>query len=227
MRPTAAELVAMHEDDFGELWGVIDHACEDDFVVTIIAVQVEPERTLEVLREWDERADGDVGMTIALDDATHRIPLTVSRHDRYVVLSSLAWLLRDTHTMFIGRDSLGGDTNKILTLPNAVVADLRAHHAAWLDDKLQVLEPGFDHFNNLAVPHLGDPAAYAAFAAGRGARDAERAQAVDELKAMLTGSLPADADPALRQASVELQEVVLKMQDDLVTVKRKPWWKFW
>ena len=199
--PTAEQLVRLDEDELSEVFVWVDHREEESSIVAGIAEQVAPARRL-LMEDVEEAADGSVSLRVQLDGAPHRIAMTLSPCDRYVAISSLAWLLRDSHRFYVARGSLDGDTQALLALPHAEVEALRRDHLAWLEDALEAVELGVDYFHGgVRVPHLGDPESYARFADdGR-----ERVAGRTEAEALFQGLLPGEPQAA----------------------KPRPWWKFW
>jgi hypothetical protein len=78
----------------------------------------------------------------------HPIPLTISRHDRYVV-SSLAELLEDDYRFFVLVPSLDSDTHGLRVAPKSVAEGWNP-----LPEHLTPLEPSFDYFSQIKVPYL-------------------------------------------------------------------------
>src|SRR5262245_54967184 len=79
----------------------------------------------------------------------HRIPLTMSPHDQYVVTSSLAELLKDHYRFFVLVPSLDTDTHGLLVAPIATAK-------AWdtMPAHLTPLRLGFDYFHQIRIPYL-------------------------------------------------------------------------
>ena len=132
-RPPAAD------DD--EAYIFIDHREEEESIVFSVSDRLAPADAL------DTRCDETLFVTFRGQE--HRIPLTISPHDRYVAVSSLAELLKDDYRFFVLVPSLNSDTHGLLVVPKSVAE-------AWnpLPEHLTPLELGFDYFGQIKVPYL-------------------------------------------------------------------------
>src|SRR5262245_2206219 len=127
--------------DDEEAYIFIDHREEEESIVLSVSERLAPADALAT------RCDETLFVTFRGQE--HRIPLTISRHDRYVAVSSLAELLKDDYRFFVLVPSLNSDTHGLLVVPKSVAE-------AWnpLPEHLAPLELGFDYFGQIKVPYL-------------------------------------------------------------------------
>ena len=103
-RPPAAD------DDDAYIF--IDHRQEEGSIVAFVSERLAPADVLAM--RYDE------ALFVTFRGQEHRIPLTFSRHDRYVAVSSLAELLKDDYRFFVLVPSLDSDTHGLLVVPRSV-----------------------------------------------------------------------------------------------------------
>ena len=136
------------QDDADLLW--VDHRDEEDGLVEAVSARIAPEDAMTF--EWrDEEA------WVSYRDEAHRLPLTFSPVDRYVALSSIAWLLRDRYAVWLLTSSLGGDTHGLLLLPIPEAAAMSAAEVAALEARFTRLALGHCHFHDAPVPYVDHP----------------------------------------------------------------------
>jgi hypothetical protein len=92
-------------------------------------------------------------------DATieKRIPLTETRHDRYVLLSSLAVMLKGVYSIYVSTEHLQSDTHGIALVKNTVFTEATAQEQKEFLEQFEALELGKDYFHGQLVPYLGAP----------------------------------------------------------------------
>jgi hypothetical protein len=151
MTITVKELVALDEEQRSEHFIWIDWR---SFEVEVV------EGAIQVLGE-----DGSLGfeeeddeITVLYNGRRFEIPLTHTGSDRYVMISSMAEILKDKYVFWLDRGSAeGADTHGLLLLTHAQSEELCRDHADWAAEHLLAFEPGFDHFSGLKVPFLHHP----------------------------------------------------------------------
>lgn len=158
----AHQIVSLNEEDFDDALLWVDHRSQEDEIIFEVADYLnEP-----LFAEWHEdklwlcyataEADADGNSTAnAEPDRKWQLPLTFTRHDRYVALSSLAEVLKDKYSFWLVEGRLGDDTHGLLILSHAVASQLQTEHADWLAETLVPMQLGFDYFNEIKVPYLG------------------------------------------------------------------------
>ena len=147
--PTVDLQALLHDPaahDEGLIW--VDHREAEDDIVAAVAEVLEAGDKLYA--EWRD----DVLVAVYQRQA-HEIPLTLSPHDRYVAISSLAELLKAGYRFWIRRDSLDGDTHGLLVASRSALAALTSAEREALEAAFQPLELGHDYFHGLRVPYLG------------------------------------------------------------------------
>jgi hypothetical protein len=185
-------LVALDEEDLQERFCWIDWRSEEREVVEGFSEYMTAEDALTCVDEYDAR-------TIVWRGETFAIPLTETGSDRYVMIHSVAEIVKDRYTVWGDPESIGGsDTHGFLILSNAVSDALMAQHPAWVAQHLRRLDPGMDEFNGIRVPWFGHETHAPDFEREHGAVQAQQA----ELKRMVAEAIDAGA-------------------------KKKPFWKFW
>lgn len=203
----------------------VDHRSEEEALVGWISERLAPEDALAA------RADGEQ-LFVGYRGAEHRIPLTLSPHDRYVAISSLAEVLKERYSFFVLVPSLESDTHGILVAPVAA-----AERWDPLPDHLYPLDLGYDYFGNIHVPWLGHEDEAPNFAE-ESARMREGSDAFANLlmSALFSGKT---SEAEIRKAfsetlqAPELKEARKGMDDAMAELRaltgagRKPWWKLW
>lgn len=166
----------------------IDHREEEASIVHAVSDRLAEEHALQV-EQLDEQ------MILRWCGQTHTVPLQMSPHDRYIMISSLAHLLREHYRFFVLVPSLDGDTHGLLVAPVAAVD-------AWgaLPEHLTPLELGHDYFHQVRVPYLGGEDTAPHFAADR-QRVANQSDAMAALvQGLFSGKITDDM--AARMAAV-------------------------
>lgn len=174
----AAQIVSLDEDAFDDALLWVDHRSQEDEIIFEVADYLnEP-----LFAEWrddklwlcyansESGANADSGANLGSGasaeanaeahtgseaDKYWLLPLTFTRHDRYVALSSLAEVLKDKYSFWLVEGRLGDDTHGLLILSHEVALQLQAEHAEWLAATLVPMQLGFDYFNEIKVPYLG------------------------------------------------------------------------
>jgi hypothetical protein len=168
----AQQIVSLNEDDFDDALLWVDHRSQEDEIIFEVADYLnEP-----LFAEWHEdklwlcyaSAEGIADVSTEANLAANSeadvsaepnrqwlVPLTFTRHDRYVALSSLAEVLKDKYSFWLVEGRLGDDTHGLLILSHAVASQLQTEHADWLSATLVPMQLGFDYFNEIKVPYLG------------------------------------------------------------------------
>jgi hypothetical protein len=142
----AKELTVMTEDDLDDCVDWIDWRAEEEEVVE--AVQARISETLTC--SWD-----DEEFFVYLDNKKLKIPVTLSRCDRYVTISSLAEILKAKYVFFLRNGHEGDDTHGLLIVPIDCVPVMRGKHGDWFSENFGELERGTDHFSGLRIPYFG------------------------------------------------------------------------
>lgn len=171
------QLVSLDEEDQSEAFVWIDWRSGEDEVVTGFAEQLDDPAAL-TFREEDGR------IIPILDGIERPVPLTLSGSDRYVMIHSLAELLKDRYTVWMHADSQGSDTHGFLVLRNDESAELQRLHPKWVKQTLQALSPGIDGFSGLDIPWWGHEDHASGFAQKRAAMDANTERQKARVRAM-------------------------------------------
>jgi hypothetical protein len=168
------------EDD-SDAYVFIDHREEETSIVEYVSARLSPEDVLEV--EEDEEQ-----ILVSHQGRVHPIPLQLSLHDRYIMISSLAELLRERYQFFLLRPSLGDDTHGLLVVSQS---DVRSWDA--VPDYLVALELGYDYFNGIRVPYLNQEACAPDFDVDRSRVVAGKDALGGLVQALFTGKMDANA----------------------------------
>jgi len=147
--------------------------------------------------ELTAREDGE-DLFVTYRGREHRIPLTISPHDRYVAISSLAELLKEHYRFFVLLPSHDTDTHGLLVVPVATAN-------AWgpLPEHLMPLQLGFDYFGQIKVPYLNHEDAAPDFASeSESARSTTHAMSQLLISAVLGGKVDAKASAELAKAAM-------------------------
>ncbi|KRA72039.1 hypothetical protein ASD78_16900 [Lysobacter sp. Root667] len=149
MRIPLATLVTLDEDELSEALIWIDWRSFESEVVSGFSDELDEADAIGMLDEDDPRELVHRGQT-------YLIPLTESGRDRYVMIASIAEILKDRYTVFVHSDSYGGaDTHGFLVLTNAEAAQARQHHSDWLERSFEPLPLAIDGFSGKAIPYFG------------------------------------------------------------------------
>lgn len=156
---------------------IVDHRSDDREIVESLASFIHVSKGALV---WvDDGADA----YLTWHGAKHRIPLTHSSHDRYVTVSSVAFVLREMYDLWQLKDRLADDTHSILLLSTSDSAQLETVYPDWTRDTLVRLDLGYDYFSKIRVPFAANENHNPRFA-----KDAARvANELAELEAAIRG----------------------------------------
>ncbi len=144
---TVDEVSETSEEIIDEELIIIDWRECDDAIIELIAEKVS--RTEQISAEFV----GDE-LWVSFNDERHKLPLTMSGHDRYVTISSLAWLLRDKYDFWLLASNIEDDTHQILITSTVESAKLNEEYKEFVDNQLVQLQIGFDYFNCVDIPYL-------------------------------------------------------------------------
>ena len=178
------------EDDY-DAYIIVDHREYELAIATGVAERLSPEHTLTAKETDDTILLGFQGQEFA-------VPLQFTPHDRYIMISSLAHLLREHYRFFLLESRLEDDTHYVLVADEASVN-------AWgaLPGHLVPLELGYDYFHGIHVPYLGGEDSAPDFEQDRqNVRDASEAMS-GFIEAILTGSLSDEAAAKLAALATE------------------------
>lgn len=163
-----SKLTSLTGEDFDAAFGWIDWRSSEQEVVDIVQSQLGADWTLQ-LTDDDERT------LLTVQGADHIIPLTGTGSDRYVMLSSLAEIMKETHVAWLHKGRLEDDTHGVLVLPKDQSDELENRHVAWVEQHLSPLKKGVDGFSGLAIPYCGGEDNAPDFEKEHGAADDARA----------------------------------------------------
>lgn len=128
----------------------IDHREAEDSIVDYVSAAIG--RGSDLACEWQDDA-----FCIRYRGQRFHVPLTMSQHDRYVAISSLATILQADYEFWIETNSLDGDTHGLLIARVSEVEALSPNDRAALTGAFTKLEIGRDYFSGLEVPCVGQP----------------------------------------------------------------------
>ncbi|RDZ29544.1 hypothetical protein [Lysobacter silvisoli] len=149
MRTPLAKLIALDEDALFDALIWIDWRSFESEVVESFSAELAAEDALTMSDEEDPRE-------IVYRGVSYAIPLTVSGRDRYVMIASLAEILKDRYRVYVHSDSYGGsDTHGFLLLTTAEAEDAEHQHRKWLHDTFEPLDQEIDGFSGEAIPYYG------------------------------------------------------------------------
>jgi hypothetical protein len=144
------EAVQEAQDAYGDAFGWVDHRSFESSVVEEFAWQLMEGDVLSF------REDEEAELVLPIyNGVEHRVQLTHTGHDRYVMANSLAEILKDRYAVFAQKESWDGDTHAFLVLPHAQAAELEQRHGAWMRAQLERLPDGIDHFSGIRIPWHG------------------------------------------------------------------------
>lgn len=127
----------------------IDHREEEDTIVECVSAAIDGRGGL--FSEWKDDA-----WFISYQDQSYQVPLTMSPHDRYVAISSLARVLEPEYEFWLLASSLDGDTHGLLVVDRAELQSLSPADRTALNSAFAQLKLGHDYFSGLAVPFVGN-----------------------------------------------------------------------
>lgn len=145
---TASYLVNLDKATFYQkeiLW--IDHRSEEEEIVECVSSRISD--SLSAYWEDDE-------LWLNIESQKIKLPLTFSKHDRFITISSLAELLKQKYTFWLVKDHIEDDTIGLLVLANDISKTLKSKYFDWTNENLVELDPGYDYFNKIEVPYVGN-----------------------------------------------------------------------
>lgn len=132
----------MNEEEFKKSVAAIDHRAEDRDVF---------ESLQEIIARPFEYERVDETYAVSVGNEKHTIPLTGTRHDKYVIISSLAEIFKDECVFYLSDNSIEDDTHYIKVFENPESRqEIELFEYAFIPMKL-----GYDYFNGIDVPYLG------------------------------------------------------------------------
>jgi hypothetical protein len=150
--------------DDDDAYVFFDHRALESEIVGQVAERLAPGHALSA------REDGE-DVYVTYRGREHRLPLTISPHDRYVAVSSLAELLKDEYRFFVFLPSHDTDTHGLLVAHKSDADSWTA-----LPEHLAPLQLGYDYLHQLRIPYLNHEDSAPNFAresvAGRAASEA-------------------------------------------------------
>ena len=170
------ELTSLTGEDLDAAFGWVDWRGSEQEVVEAFENQLGD--------GWDLKLNADNSSTVlSVQGVDHIIPLTGTGSDRYVMLSSLAEILKETHVVWLHKKGMEDDTHGILVLAKGQSDELTNHHGAWVTEHLLPLRKGVDEFGGVAIPYYGHEENAPNFERERGAIDQARADRRAEIEA--------------------------------------------
>ncbi|PMN70505.1 hypothetical protein [Enterovibrio norvegicus] len=144
---TIDEVSEMSEEIIDEELIIVDWREYDDAIVEMIAEKVgsTDQMSAELL---------DEELWVCFNDERYKLPLTMSGHDRYVTISSLAWLLREKYDFWLMATNIEDDTHQILITSKVESEKLSKEYKEFVKNQLVQLQIGFDYFNCVDIPYL-------------------------------------------------------------------------
>lgn len=168
---------------------LIDHREDDEEIVNLVAAALGENDALRASWRGDE-------LWISRRGRNYLIPHTISMHDRYVTISSLASILESEFLFFIETESTGSDTHGLLIVEKQQYDQLTEADVQPFLGLFTPLDIGLDYFSGIRVPYTGNPNANPDFA-----RDAKQhKEASDALINTIMG------DRSVQQALNEFQQ---------------------
>ena len=204
-------LPTLQYEELEEVCLLIDWRDDEAGIVSVVSDVLRPEDALEAVEHED-----DEGLSVVWRGSEYVIPLTITPHDRYVAISSLAWILRNHYQFWLLKDSIdGSDTHALLILPLADSHRMEAERDEWVKDKLVKLQLGHDYFNGLAVPYTDHEDNNPDFEAQAAAQREQQ----EQVKPLI--------EQAVKQSMNELGLKPGFALDIAMKAQKRPWWKFW
>jgi hypothetical protein len=124
----------------------IEHKEDEERIVQVIAQKLDDPSTLTPIRKGRQ-------LWVAYRGTEFHIPLTDSRHDRYITISSLAKIMEKDYVFWLEQESLGGETHGLLVLRYHDLAQLDVEIQTDFMDRFVCLEIGYDYFSGLRIPY--------------------------------------------------------------------------
>jgi hypothetical protein len=136
----------------------VDHRAMEEEIVGDCSAQMMTGDRLKVRIDGDDE-NYELWVQFISNEHTveQRIPLTQSRHDRYVLLSSLAVILKGQYCIYLASAHLQDDTHGVALVKHSVFANAKEPVRQQFLSEFEPLEVGKDYFNNQLVPYLGAP----------------------------------------------------------------------
>jgi hypothetical protein len=142
---------AIRNDDYQELLVVVDHREDEGVIVEEISHHLDEAHVLLPIPKGDE-------LWVEYRGVVHHIPLTQTRLDRYVTISSVASIIGSDYAVLIEAETTGDDTHGLLVVRNSVLAMLEPGERGVLDGRFSALEVGTDYFSGIRIPYAGNEA---------------------------------------------------------------------
>lgn len=202
-----SSFVAPPAEDDEDAYVIIDHREEETSIVEYVSERLAAEDALEAEEDGEQ-------LLVCHQGRKHVIPLSFSPHDRYIMISSLAELLRGRYQFFVLKPSLCDDTHALL-----IVADSDVRRWGAIPDHLAALDPGYDYFHDVRVPYLNHESSAPSFEDERQSVATAKEAMGGLVEALFTGKMDsataakfaklAPQDPAVRKGAAGESEAEL------------------
>jgi len=89
-----------------------------------------------------------------LNGKEHRLPLSTAPHNSYIVISSAAYLLRESYDFWIVKYLMDEDMHAILISTKEETQALNSNHSESMSKHFTPLKLGHDYFSGIDVPYI-------------------------------------------------------------------------
>lgn len=93
-------------------------------------------------------------LRVRLNGEEHVLPLSSDTHNSYIVISSAAYLLRESHDFWLVKYLMDDDVHAILITTKMETSELRSNHSKQVSRFFSPLKPGHDYFSGIDIPYL-------------------------------------------------------------------------
>lgn len=149
------KLVKLDGEKLEDAFSLVDWREYDSEVARLFAAQLGSDTSLKVQVDHE--------LVLLFEGKEYSVPLTKTGSDRYVVLSSCAELVKDSHDVWLHKESLENDTHGFLITSKSQSRELQDNHADWVAKHLEPLTLGFDYFGEVEIPYLNHSELLASF----------------------------------------------------------------
>ncbi|WP_185233776.1 hypothetical protein [Teredinibacter franksiae] len=125
----------------------IDHRSEEEEVIEGVSSRI----SVALSSFWE-----DDELWLNIDSQKIKLPLSFTKHDRFITINSLAELLNGKYTFWLVKDHVGDDTIGLLVLDNEISKTLKSEFVEWAEENIIELDLGYDYFNGIEVPYIGN-----------------------------------------------------------------------
>lgn len=153
MTLNSKELLSLNKEELLDSFGWIDWRGAPDEIFDTFASQLDEDDNISC----NEEEFQEDFFVLNYNGTEHRIQLTETESDCYVMICSLAEIIKDKYVVWLEKESAeNSDTHGVLIVTKATSLELTLNNSGWVNKHLLELTPGLDMFSGLKIPYYNN-----------------------------------------------------------------------